>query len=197
MEVCIQAKVSLKRSNTGSRGRCRWEATIHEVRVLCWRGEWSAGGCVSSIRSWRRTPGGIGSRGRRGSWGGFGTRGGWSVRSSGAGRRYVILTQSQVTLNSVYQLIVWNVSVHVRLMGRGTIWEVKHKANAKRNLLWKVRRHFILVSHVQKLFTVNKSSCINLPLNIPNTRIVNTANENIATLVFPGMTKYFAQHGVI
>lgn len=74
---------------------------------------------------------------------------------------------------------------------------VKHKANAKRNLLWKVRRHFILVSHVQKLFTVNKSSCINLPLNIPNTRIVNTANENIAMLVFPGMTKYFAQHGVI
>lgn len=67
---------------------------------------------------------------------------------------------------------------------------VKHKANAKRNLPRKVRRHFILVSHIQKLFTVNKSSCINLLLNIPNTTIVNTANENIATLVFPGMTKY-------
>lgn len=56
---------------------------------------------------------------------------------------------------------------------------------------------FYISLSYSKLFTVNKSSCINLPLNIPNTRIVNTANENIAMLVFPGMTKYFAQHGVI
>lgn len=140
MEVCMQAKVSKERFNSGSRG-CRWGATIREGRILCRRGEWSAGGCASSAWSWRRIPGGIRSRGGRV------PRRGCGVRCSSAGLRYVILTQSEVTLNSVYQLIVRNGSVHVRLMRRGTIWQENEwntKQMKKRTLLWKCKNIFSL-----------------------------------------------------